>query len=488
MSSEPPTISLRAGTPAGRWVIAATVLGSGIAFLDGTVVNVALPTIGRDLGTDLEGLQWILDAYLVTLTGFLLLGGSLGDRYGRRRVFLAGLAGFSAASLLCSVAPSAVTLSAFRALQGAAAALLVPGSLAILSATFHPDDRSRAVGAWSALSGVAGAIGPFVGGWLVQVWSWRLIFLINLPLAVVAGWIATRHVPETRDPHAPGRLDVAGAVTISAGLAALAYGAIEGPANAGTLPVVVGALGGVLLVAFVVIEAHRTDPMLPLGLFRSSQFTGANLTTLAVYAGLGAATFLVVLQLQVVLGYSPIASGAALLPLTVLMLLLSARAGALAQRIGPRLPMTVGPLIVAAGMLLYVRVEPGAAFATTVLPAGIVLGLGLALTVAPLTATVLAAVDDDRLGIASGVNNAVARLAALLAVAVLPGAVGLDTGSTASEFTAGFHRAMVASAALCIVGGLVAFATVRRATPAPPTFQPLGQPCLDPCVVEREPS
>lgn len=488
MSSEPPTIALRAGTTAGRWVIAATVLGSGIAFLDGTVVNVALPTIGRDLGTDLEGLQWILDAYLVTLTGFLLLGGSLGDRYGRRRVFLIGLAGFTAASLLCAVAPNTAMLIAFRAVQGAAAALLVPGSLAILSATFHPDDRSQALGAWSALSGVTSAIGPFLGGWLVEVWSWRLIFLINLPLAVVAGWIATRHVPETRDVHAHGRLDVAGAVTISAGLAAIAYGAIEGPAGAGMVPVVVAALGVVLLVAFVAIEARRTDPMLPLGLFRSTQFTGANVTTLAVYAGLGAATFLVVLQLQVVLGYSPIASGAALLPLTVLMLLLSARAGALAQRIGPRIPMTVGPMIVAVGMLLYVRVEPGASFTTTVLPAGIVLGLGLALTVAPLTATVLAAVDDERLGIASGVNNAVARLAALLAVAVLPGAVGLDTGGSPSEFTAGFHRAMVACAVLCVVGALVAFATVRRSTPAPPSYQPLSQPCLDPCVLERQPS
>ena len=381
------------------------------------------------------------------------------------------------------VAPNTEALIAFRAVQGAAAALLVPGSLAILSATFHPDDRGRAVGAWSALGGVTGAIGPFLGGWLVQVWSWRLIFLINLPLAAIAVWIATQHVPETKDHQVHGRLDIAGALTISAGLAALAYGAIEGPAG-GAAPILVGVVGGLLLVAFVVIEAREEHPMLPLGLFRSAQFSGANLTTLAVYAGLGVATFLLVLELQVALGYSPIASGAALLPVTILMLLLSARAGALAQRIGPRIPMTVGPIVVACGMLLYLRIEPGSAFASTVLPGSIVLGLGLALTVAPLTATVLAAVDDERLGIASGVNNAVARLAALLAVAVLPGVVGLDATASAASVTEGFHRAMVVSAGLCIVGGLAAFLTVRRAAPASSVAQPLAQPCLDPSILE----
>ncbi len=471
---------LRTGTAAGRWVIAATVLGSGIAFLDGSVVNVALPTIGRDLDTDLAGLQWILDGYLVTLTGLLLLGGSLGDRYGRRRMFVIGLVAFTVASVLCAFAPTAALLTLARALQGAGGALLVPGSLAIISASFHPDDRGRAVGAWSALAGVTSAVGPFVGGWLVQAWSWRLIFLINVPIAAVAVAITLRHVPESSDHREHGSIDVAGAVTVSAGLAALAFAAIEGPAGGGAAAWAVGALGAMLIVAFVVIEARASDPMLPLGLFASRQFTGANLTTLAVYAGLGAATFLVVLQLQVVLGYSPIEAGASLLPLTVLMLLLSARFGALSQRVGPRLPMTVGPLVIAIGLLLFGQVDAGSSFWTSVLPAGIVLGLGLSITVAPLTATVLGAVDEEHLGIASGVNNAVARLAGLLAVAVLPGVVGLDLASTQAEFSEGFGTAMVVAACLCVLGGLVAFLTVRSARPTDSVPGPLDQPCLDP--------
>jgi EmrB/QacA subfamily drug resistance transporter len=472
-------------------VVAATVLGSGIAFLDGSVVNVALPTIGRDLETDLAGLQWILDGYLVTLTGLLLLGGSLGDRFGRRKMFVVGLVAFTVASVLCAIAPTATMLIVARALQGAGGALLVPGSLAIISASFHPDDRGRAVGAWSALAGVASAIGPFLGGWLVEAWSWRLIFLINLPIAAVAIWITVRHVPESRDDRAHGSIDIAGAVTVSAGLAALAYAAIEGPAGSGSSAWLVGALGIVLMVAFVAIEARTPEPMLPLGLFGSRQFTGANLTTLAVYAGLGAATFLVVLQLQVVVGYSPMAAGASLLPLTVLMLLLSSRAGALAQRIGPRLPMTVGPLVIAVGLLLFAQVDAGASFWTDVLPAGIVLGLGLAITVAPLTATVLGAVADEHVGIASGVNNAVARLAGLLAVAILPGVVGLDLAGTAEAFSEDYGTAMVIAAGLSLLGGVVAFLTVRSARPVEAvtsTVRPFEQPCLDPCqLAERSP-
>ncbi len=326
------------GTPAGRWIVAATVAGSGVAFLDATVVNVALPSIARDLGAGLTGLQWILDAYLVTLSSLLLLGGSLGDHYGRRRMFVTGLGIFTAASALCGLAPTTAALIAGRALQGAGAALLVPGSLALLSASFRPADRARAVGAWSGLGGVAGAVDPFVGGWLIDAFNWRLVFFVNLPVAAATAWLALRHVPETFDQQASGRPDLPGAVTVTVGLAGLAYACIEGPSGVGPAETAAAFLGVAGLVAFVAVERARPDPMLPLSVFRSRQFTGANLTTLAVYAGLGGAFFLVVLQLQRVLGYSALEAGASLLPVTILMMTLSSRTGALAQRIGPGCP------------------------------------------------------------------------------------------------------------------------------------------------------
>ena len=446
------------GTTDGRWVLAACVLGSGIAFLDSTVVNVALPAIGEDLDAGVSGLQWTVNGYLVTLSALVLLGGSLGDRLGRRRVFVVGLIGFAIASLLCGLAPTTGALVAARALQGVAGALLVPGSLAIISATFHPDDRSRAVGAWSGLAGVTSAIGPFVGGWLVDAVSWRLVFLINLPLTAAAVWIAVRHVPETFDESA-GRPDLAGAVAASAGLAGVTYALIEHAP-------MVGILGVAALGAFVVVERRRSEPMLPLAMFRSLQFTGANLTTLAVYAGLGGALFLLVIHLQESMGYSALEAGASLVPFTILMLLLSSRAGQLAQRIGPRLPMTVGPLVAGTGLLLLSRVEPGVDFSTTVLPAVVVFGLGMTLTVAPLTAAVLAAVDERHLGVGSGVNNAVARLAGLLAVAALP------------SLTDSFPAALRACAAVCAAGGVIAWATVRRGAAVRPTPQPaFVHPC-----------
>jgi EmrB/QacA subfamily drug resistance transporter len=480
-------VQIAYGTPAGKWVLAATVGGSSVAFLDATVVNVALPSIASDLGTDLSGLQWTLDAYLVTLTGLLLFGGSLGDRYGRRRVYLCGLGGFTAASLLCGLAPSVTALVVARALQGVGAALLVPGSLAILSSTFRPQDRARAVGAWSGLAALAGAVGPFLGGWLVQSASWRLVFLVNLPVALATAAIVVRHVPESRDPQATGRPDLPGALAASLGLAGCAYALIEAPGGLRpgvALAVAIG-LGGI--VAFVVVEARRADPMLPLEIFRSRQFDGANATTLAVYFGLGGAIFLLVLQLQTVLGYSPVEAGASLLPVTVLMLLLSSRAGGLAQRVGPRLPMTVGPLMVAAGLLLFRRVEPEASYLGTVLPAAVVFGSGLVLTVAPLTSTVLAAVEERHLGVASGVNNAVARLGGLLAVALLPAVAGIDPGGASlSDFTAGFARAMAIAAGACVAGAVIALATIDRSTAVPPISQAgVDQPCHHPCVTER---
>jgi len=477
---------IRFGTPAARWVILATVLGSGIAFLDGTVVNVALPTIGKDLGTGLTGLQWILDGYLVTLSALLLLGGSLGDLYGRRRIFVIGLIGFSLASAGCGLAPDTGTLIAGRAVQGATAALLVPGSLAIISASFHPDDRGRAVGAWSGLGGIAGAVGPFLGGWLVDAVNWRFVFFINLPLAAIAVAVTLRHVPESRDPDAVRHLDLPGALLASIGLASVAYALIEGVVDFGPAEAVAAVVGVAALVAFVVTEARTPQPMLPLDIFRSRQFTGANLTTLAVYTALGGTTFLVVLQLQLGLGYSAVEAGASLLPITVLMLLLSARAGQLAQRTGPRLPMTVGPIVIAAGLLLLARVGPGSTYAASVLPALVVFGLGLACTVAPLTSAVLASVEDRHLGVGSGVNNAVARVAGLLSVALLPALVGLDL-SGAGGLGDAFGAAMRVAAGFAAVGGAVAFLTVRTKAQVPPVTQAaILQPCHDPCVAEAD--
>jgi EmrB/QacA subfamily drug resistance transporter len=493
--ADPSRPDVRFGSATGRWVILATVLGSGLAFLDGTVVNVALPTIAKDLDAGLSGLQWTLDAYLVTLSSLLLLGGSLGDQYGRRRVYLLGMAAFTAASLLCGLAPNITLLVAARAVQGVGAAMLVPGSLAILSSTFHPDDRARAIGAWSALAGATSAIGPFLGGWLIDAVSWRLIFVINLPLAAVAGFVTLVHVPESRPApatstgpsHAPP--DVAGAVTVSVGLAALAFALIEGAAGFGPREAVAAGVGIGALVAFVMIERRSRHPMLPLAIFRSRQFTGANLTTLAIYAALGGTLFLLVLELQLVLGYSALEAGASLLPVTMIMLLLSARMGALAQRVGPRLPMTVGPMVVAAGLVLLAQVGPGDGYLTDILPGVVVFGLGLSGTVAPLTAAVLGAVEDAHMGVASGVNNAAARVAGLLAVAVLPAAVGLDLNGGLGAVTEGVHRALLVGAGLCVAGGLVAYATIRDGTAVQPMSQAsVDQPCHDPCVATDTPA
>jgi EmrB/QacA subfamily drug resistance transporter len=477
-STPPQAGAIRFGTPAGRWVVVAMVLGSGIAFLDGTVVNVALPTIGRDMNAGIRDLQWILDGYLVTLSALLLLGGSLGDLYGRKRGFLAGLVGFSAASAVCGFAPNAGVLIAARAVQGAGAALLVPGSLALISASFHPDDRGRAIGAWSGLAGIAGAIGPFVGGWLIDAVSWRLIFFINVPLAAACFVITWRHVPESLDEDDRGvRPDVPGALTASLGLAAMAYGLIEGRWS-------VGIVGALIMVAFVLIERRVKHPMLPLSIFRSAQFRGANLTTFAVYTGLGGTTFALVLELQKSLGYSALEAGAALVPITFMMVLLSSRSGALAQRIGPRLQMTVGPFVVAAGLLLLMRVQPGRGYWDTVFPGAILFGLGLVITVAPLTTAVLAAVDDQHLGVGSAFNNAVARIAGLLAVAALPMIAGLDTASPIATFDRGFRRSMLISAAVCAAGGIVAWVTIRRSTPVTPVpHASVFQSCQDPGLV-----
>ncbi len=470
---------LRMGTPRGRAVVAASVLGSGVAFLDGTVVNVALPAIGRDLGTGLSGLQWVVDGYLLTLGSLVVLGGALGDRLGRRRIFRWGLVAFMAASLACAAAPSAGALIGARFAQGIGAALLVPVSLALVSAPFHPDDRGRAIGAWSGLSGVATAIGPFVGGFLVDAVSWRLVFVLNVPLVIAALALSFKAVPESRDEGATGLPDVTGAVLLALGLAGVVYALIEGPHQGWPLVTLATGVGGVACLAgFVVVELRAADPMVPLRMFRSRQFSGANATTFAVYAALGSGTFFLVLQLQSNLGYSALEAGAALLPVTLLMLAFSEKMGALVRVIGARVPMTVGPIVAGAGLALLATVRPGHSYVTVVLPGAVVFGAGLTITVAPLTTAVLAAADERLTGLASAINNAVARIAGLLAVAVLPGLTGMGGGALGAALQEGYRSAMLVSAALAVAGGLVALATIRGSAPVEPvTHADLGAAC-----------
>lgn len=464
---------LTLAAPAGRWVLVATVLGSALAGIDATVVNVALPRMGRDLGAGFSGLQWTVNGYTLTLAALILLAGALGDRFGRRRVFLVGVVWFAAASMLCALAPNIGVLVAVRALQGVGAALLTPGSLSLISSSFVQDDRAKAIGVWSGFSGVAAALAPFVGGYLVAGPGWRWIFLINVPLAAAVVVVARRHVPESRDPDADTRLDVQGAVLVAVGLGALTY-ALTGAAGGWSVSVqLVGAAGLVALVGFWLTERRSKHPMLPPRLFANRQFTAANLVTFTVYAALGGVFFLLVVNLQVVAGFSPLLAGAALLPVTALMLLLSARSGAVATRIGPRLQMTAGPLVAAAGVLLMLRLGLHSAYVTQVLPAVTLLGLGLAVMVAPLTATVLAAAADRDAGVASGVNNAVARTGGLLAIAVLPALAGISGADyqNPASFHEGFRVAMAICAGLLIVGGATAAATIRnpRAGASPTT-------------------
>jgi EmrB/QacA subfamily drug resistance transporter len=461
---------LRMGTAAGRWVLLTTVLGSGMVMIDGTVVNVALERIGDDLGAGFADLQWTVNGYTLTLASLILLGGSLADHLGRRRVFVIGVVWFALASLLCGLAPNIEILIAARALQGVGGALLTPGSLALISASFHGPDRSAAIGAWSGLGGIAGAIGPFLGGFLVE-WTWRAVFLINLPIAAVVVAVAVKHVPESRDVESAPGLDVAGTVLAALGLGALTYG-LTGLGSRGPAPDLLAALavGVVALAGFVLVERRSSHPLVPPALFRNPVFSAANAATLLIYGALGVVFVLLVLQLQTVAGFSPLEAGTSLLPVTVLMLLFSARAGALAARIGPRLPMTIGPLVSACGLLLMLRIGPGASWVTDVLPAVLVFGAGLTVTVSPLTATVLDAAPDRFAGSASGVNNAVARAAGLLSVAVVPGVAGIagQDYTRPDAFAAGFRTSMFISAGLLVLASLVSFVFIRRPRTAAP--------------------
>lgn len=444
---------LRLTSHSGRLALATTVLGSGIALLDGTIVNVALPTIGRDLDADLAGLQWVVNAYALTLAAFILLGGSLGDRFGRRAMYAVGVAGFGVASAWCALSPTVEVLVAARAVQGLCAALLVPGSLAILQASFHRDDRMAAIGAWTGLLGVASASGPVVGGWLVEH-DWRWAFWLNVPLAALVVALALKFVPESRNPLASKHIDVTGIALAVVGLAALTYGLTSLSGGVSARALVVGVIGVLALAGFGWAEVRARAPMMPPSLFANRVFTTINLVTLLVYAGLSAALLFLVLFLQTVAGWSALEAGASTLPLSLLMLLLARRFGTMAARSSPRPFMIGGTLVAATGFAILALSPRDPSFVLHVLPGISLVGLGLSLTVAPLTGTVLAAAPDELAGTASGVNNAVARTAGLLAVAALPPLVGLRGADYASAdaLAPSYRVAMIVCAGL-LVGG-----------------------------------
>jgi EmrB/QacA subfamily drug resistance transporter len=467
---------VRLHTATGRWIVAGSVLGSGAGFLEGSVVNVALPAIARDFGLGVDGLQWVVNGYLLTLSALMLLGGSLGDRFRRSRVFAVGCVAFAAASVGCALAPSLPVLVALRLLQGVAGSLLVPNSLAMLETSFQGDERGAAIGQWAAWSAISTALGPLAGGGLVDAGSWRWVFASVVPFALAAAWIALRHGPAgeagaaAKSPAA-GRVDYTGATLATLGLAGLVGALIVGPRVGFTRPAVLAAgIGGVILLGVFVVEERRlgrrgAHPLLPLEVFRSRQFSGANITTVLVYAALSGLLFLLMPQLQGNLGYSALTAGAALLPVNAIMLALSPRSGRLAARTGPRLPLALGAGIAGLAMLLFSRVRPGASYLGVVLPAAVVFGLGLGCLVAPLTAAVLAALDPREAGVASGINNAAARLAGLLAAAALPLASGIGGMARLDgpEFGAGYVRAMWICAGLCAAGAAVALLTVQGA-------------------------
>jgi EmrB/QacA subfamily drug resistance transporter len=443
---------------AGRGLLLGTVLGSSLALLDGSVVNVALPRIGRDLHAPLWGLQWTVNAYLLPLAAFVLLGGALGDRFGRRRIFLLGVIWFTAASALCGAAQGIGWLVAARALQGCGSALLTPGSLSLIQSTLRPDDRARAIGLWAGLGGVASAGGPLIGGYLIDTLSWRWIFYINVPLALLTVLVTLRFIPESRGADATGRFDVVGAAFGAIGLGAVTYALVEGIA-------IPGVIGGVFLAANIWWE-HRAGAgaMMPTSLFRSIDFSVINFVTLLIYGALGGLTFFLTVQLQVVTGFSAFEAGASAIPVTLILLLGSSRAGALGKRIGARIPLSLGAAVAAVGFALLVRVGADSTYWRDVFGPLVVAGLGITLLVAPLTSTVLAAAPNPLAGVASGINNAVARSGSLLAVAALPLVAGLsgDEYGQPAAFNHAYRIAILSCAGLLAVSAVVAFVLLPR--------------------------
>ena len=438
----------------GRWLVSAMILASGMAFLDGSIVSLALPDIDRDLHAGLVGLQWTVNGYMLTLSALVLVAGSLGDRLGRRLVFNIGVAWFGVASILCAVSPNIEVLIAARVLQGIGGALLTPGSLAIISASIDQEDRGRAIGVWAGFSGITTAIGPLVGGWLVDQIGWRAIFWVNVPLVVATIAISLRHVPETKG--AQDRVDFGGAGLTIVSLAFLTYGLVVED----WIPTVAGLI---VLIAFVLHQWRIPHALVPLDLFADRVFTALNVCTFAIYGALSGGIFLLVLQLQYVTGYSPLEAGLATLPPTILMLLFSGRAGALGERIGPRLPMTVGPLVAASSMLLYLRVDADASLVEVIAP-GVVFGIGLTILVAPLTTSVLASAPAEQTGVASGINNAVARIAGLLAVAAIPPLAGIAGADFASPevFGPGYRNGMMMCAGMLAASGVFAAVMIQK--------------------------
>jgi EmrB/QacA subfamily drug resistance transporter len=518
-------------TRSQRLTLVAAILGSTVVFLDSTVVNVALPAISEDLDAGLAGQQWVVEAYLLALVSLLLVGGSLGDRLGRRRMFVAGLAGFGVSSALCAIAPSEELLVAARALQGIAGALLVPGSLALVAAGFDGASRGAAVGTWTAWTGIATVLGPAGGGFLVDELSWRWIFWVNLPLVAATILLALRHVPESRDPDAVAGIDWPGIGLSAAGLGGPVFALIEQPTYGWSDPIVLGPLAGGLacLALFFAWERRAEHPMLELALFRVRNFAVANLVTFVAYAGLIGGFFFIGLFLQQTAGYSALEAGLATTPISLILFVLSPRFGRLASGVGPRLPMSAGPIVAGVGLMLFLRVDAGAAYLSEVLPATLVFGLGLAATVAPLTATVLDSVGERHAGLASGINNGISRVAGLLAVAILGAVISSQFDSTiddrlvavelspaAEEVVAGarerplgvpeaprlrpaearvvgaaateaseasFHLAMGIAGALMVLGGAVGGIGIRnpRRPPAYPATQPRSDAVVGEC-------